>query len=196
MFVIGIASSIGIMSTRALFSDSKTKSGSAFTIGTLELDVKGTNGSDETSVSIDDIGLSSNLSGERSWVVYNKGSIPGRLYLKLANLKNLENGCNEPESKDDNSCDDSSVSSGELGEVLNIKFYVDDSEKVSSSLAAGKDVEIKTAWENLSAISIMPGKSINVKMAWSASPDGFGNEIQSDSVSFDIIFDLVQLVNQ
>ena len=196
MFIIGIASSIGIMSTRALFSDSQTKSGSAFTIGTLELDVKGTNGSDEASVSIDDIGLSSNLSGERSWTVYNKGSIPGRLYLKLANLKNLENGCNEPEAKDDNSCDDSNVSSGELGEVLNVKFYVDDSEKVSSSLASGKDVEIKTAWENLSAISIMPGKSINVKMAWSASPDGFGNEIQSDSVSFDIVFDLVQLVNQ
>jgi len=46
LILIGVVSSIGLMSTRALFSDSQTKSGSAFTIGTLELDVVGTNGSD------------------------------------------------------------------------------------------------------------------------------------------------------
>lgn len=196
MFVIGVVSSIGLMSTRALFSDSKTKAGSAFTIGTLELDVKGANGSDQASVSIDDIGLASDLSGERSWVVYNKGSIPGRLYLKLANLKNLENLCNEPESRVDNSCDDSVLNSGDLGKILDVKFYVDDSEKLVSTLGAGKDSEIEAAWKNLDAIPAMPGQSVNVKMVWSADPDSFGNEIQSDSVSFDLVFDLVQLVTQ
>ena len=128
-----------------------------------------------------------------SWTVNNKGSIPGKLYLKIANLKNLENGCNEPEAKVDTTCTDEF--SGELGKVLNVKFYVDDLEKLTSTLASGKDIEIKSAWENLSAISIMPGKSINVKMAWEADPEKYGNEIQSDSVSFDIVFDLVQLVN-
>jgi len=193
LILIGVVSSIGLMSTRALFSDSQTKSGSAFTIGTLELDVVGTNGSDEASISITNIGATGDLSGERSWTVNNKGSIPGKLYLKIANLKNLENGCNEPEAKVDTTCTDEF--SGELGKVLNVKFYVDDLEKLTSTLASGKDIEIKSAWENLSAISIMPGKSINVKMAWEADPEKYGNEIQSDSVSFDIVFDLVQLVN-
>ncbi|MDA1061260.1 MAG: SipW-dependent-type signal peptide-containing protein [bacterium] len=194
LVVIGLVSSVGIVSTRALFSDSETKSGSAFTIGTLDLDVTGGNGSDGTSISIDNIGATGDLSGERSWVVNNKGSIPGRLYLKMANLVNLENGCNEPEAKVDQTCLD--TSEGELGGVLNVKFYIDNAEKVSSKLSVGSDLKIKQAWENLPSVAILPGESLNVKMTWEANPESYGNEIQSDSVSFDIVFDLVQLVNQ
>lgn len=190
IIIIGVVSSIGFVSTRALFSDSITKSGSSFTIGTLDLDISGEDGK---SVSINNIGTTAELNGEKSWVVNNKGSITGRLYIKIANLKNLENGCNEPESIVDSTC--GSADKGELGDTLIVKFYVDGVEKASINLSNGSDLKLKQMWESAPAIIVESGKSVDVKMSWSANENDYGNEIQSDSLSFDIVFDLVQLVS-
>jgi hypothetical protein len=41
---------------------------------------------------------------------------------------------------------------------------------------------------------IAPGATREVKMAWNVGQDAYDNKIQSDSLSFDTVFDLEQLV--
>jgi len=109
-------------------------------------------------------------------------------------LVNHENGCNEPEALVDGSCDNPGEGQGEMGGVIDIYAYLDNVEKGTSTLATADQDVIGTTWEGLPSMTIPAGGSAQVKLEWATDQEGYGNEIQSDSITFDVGFDLVQVV--
>jgi len=182
--------------TRAFFTDTETSTGSTFTVGTLDLDVGGANGTNVEPFVIDNIGEEGNIGGTKVWIVNNTGSLPGRLYFKLDSLLNHENGCNEPEAIVDATCDDPGTGQGEMGGVVTVNAYLDDVLKATSTLETANEDVIGTTWSALPAMEIPAGGSATVKLDWATDQDAYGNEIQSDSITFDVGFDLVQIIEE
>ena len=181
--------------TRAFFTDTESSTGSTFTVGTLDLEVGGANGSNVEPFVIENIGNTGDISGSKVWTVNNTGSLPGRIYFKLDNVVNYENGCNEPEALVDLTCLDPGPGEGEMGGAVTIHAYLDGVEKASSTLATVNQDVIGNTWTSLSAMNIPAGGSVQIMLDWATSQDVYGNEIQSDSITFDVGFDLVQILD-
>lgn len=191
MSVIG---GVGVAATRAFFSNRETSTGSTFTVGTLDLKVGDADGANVEPFVISGIGASGDISGEKTWTVKNTGTLPGRLYINLRNVVNYENGCNEPEAKDDTTCGNPGPGEGELGNVVVAKVSLDGSEKVSSNLNEANVAKVGTDWTALDPVVIEGGSQKTIQIAWNTPQTGYGNEIQSDSLTFDMDFDLVQII--
>lgn len=181
LLIVFVASG-SIASTAAFLSSRKTVAVNKFTIGTLDLDVSSSGNALEPIV-IDGLGADGGISGSKTWEVRNKGTLAGQLFVELRNVTNSENGCNNPERDAEPNCELDDT--GELGSVIAVELFLDDELKAQSSLTA--------AWNLGSPIILNPGESRNVTVKWSASDADYGNEVQSDSVEFDIGFDLLQL---
>jgi len=181
--------------TRAFFTDTETSTGSTFTVGTLDLDVGGANGSNVEPFVIENIGETGDIDGTKVWTVNNTGSLPGRIYFKLDNIINYENGCNEPEAIVDATCADPGLGEGEMGSVVTVHAYLDGVEKASSTLATADQDVIGDAWTALPSMVIPAGGSVQIMLDWATSQADYGNEIQSDSIAFDVGFDLVQILD-
>jgi len=193
ILVITVVCVTTFQATKAYFSDSAKSVGSNFTVGTLDLEVGGANGSNVEPFIINNIGSDSNtMNGSKTWTVTNKGTLPGRLYFKLENIVNKENGCNSPEALADTTCGDPGLGDGELGNLITAKVYLNNTEVVSTQLNHNSKTVISEAWSTLNPAIVTPGQSTEVKLSWSMAADGYGNEIQSDSLGFDVGFDLVQ----
>jgi hypothetical protein len=184
----------GFALSQAFFSDTETGTGSEFSVGTLELSVDD-GGRVIEPFTIDDLGESRSLSGGKAWTINNEGSLPGRLYFKLDNITNYDNGCNTPEGKIDDTCEDPGPGQGELGGTITAEFLLDGEVVFTSNLDESDQAGIETAWNDLNQIVIAPGESKEITMQWSLSEDDYGNEIQSDSLDFDTVFELVQLTD-
>lgn len=181
--------------TSAYFSSRAITSGSKFTVGTLDLEVGGVGGSNVEPFVIDNIGDNGVSSGSKTWTVSNKGTLTGRLFFKLANVKNFENGCNTPEFEVDSTCNNPGEAQGELGNLITVKVYLNDVMVAESKLNELSKDAIASAWNNMQPVIIQSGKNVSVKLEWTLSPDNYGNEIQSDSLAFDVNFDLTQATN-
>lgn len=193
VMVIGVVAVTTFQATKAYFTDSAKSLGSNFTVGTLDLSVGGANGTNIEPFIINNIGAdNTSLSGAKTWTITNNGTLPGRLYFKLENIQNKENGCNTPEAKVDVTCDDPGVGQGELGKLITTKIYLNDQLVTTTNLADGAGTAIVEAWNRLSPTILTANQTTNVKLEWSMAPEGYGNEIQSDSLGFDVGFDLVQ----
>lgn len=184
----------GVWATYAYFSSRATSTNSTFTVGTLDLTVGDKQNATVEPFIISGIGQEGDISGSKTWVVKNVGTLPGRLYISLANLVNYDNGCNDAESKLDTTCGTPGAGEGELGNVVVAKVYVDDVEKVSSNLNETNAAKIGTDWAALTPIIIEGGAQKTIKIDWNTPQSGYGNEIQSDSLTFDTNFDLVQII--
>lgn len=195
LFIITVIGGVSVAATRAFFSNRETSTGSTFTAGTLDLKVGDADGTNVEPFIISGIGASGDISGSKTWVVKNTGSLPGRLYLNLRNIVNYENGCNEPEAIGDTTCGTPGAGEGELGNVVVAKVYLDDVEKVSSNLNEANVAKIGTDWSALEPIILEGGAQTTIKIEWNTPQSAYGNEIQSDSLTFDVDFDLVQLIN-
>ncbi|MDA1338055.1 MAG: hypothetical protein O2871_01700 [bacterium] len=181
------------MTTFALFKDQEINTGSEFKVGTLELEVNGSNNSEITAFNIQDIGSGEELGGEQLWTLKNKGTLPGKLVVSLINVADKENGCNAPESKVDQTCSSPGIGEGELGKIIIINTYINGKIKSSTKLTEADIKNMKLIWETESPTIISAGSSVEVKMSWLVEGDHYGNEIQSDSVNFDVQFDLEQI---
>jgi hypothetical protein len=181
------------LTTFALFKDQEINTGSEFKVGTLELEVNGSNNSEITAFNIQDIGSGEELGGEQLWTLKNKGTLPGKLVVSLINVADKENGCNAPESKVDQTCSSPGIGEGELGKIIIINTYINGKIKSSTKLTEADIKNMKLIWETESPTIISAGSSIEVKMSWLVEGDNYGNEIQSDSVNFDVQFDLEQI---
>lgn len=179
--------------TSAYFSSNSSTTGSKFVVGTLDLAVGGTGGSSVEPFLIDNIGETSVTSGSKTWVVTNKGTLTGRLYFKLVNVSNTENGCNTPELAVDASCDNPGTGQGELGKQIAIKVYLNDLMVAESDLDEVNKNKITAAWSNLTPVMLKAGETARVKLEWLMANESYGNEIQSDSLGFDVDFSLVQV---
>ncbi len=194
LLIITAVGGLGFAATRAFFTDRETSTGSTFTVGTMDLAVGDANGSNVDPFVIEGIGASGDISGSKTWTVRNTGSLPGRVYFKLDNVVNYDNGCNEPEALVDTTCGTPGAGQGELGNVITAKVAWDGVEKVNSTLATANQGKIGTDWSALTPIILQGGESKTLKMEWATGQNDYGNEIQSDSLTFDSVFDLEQLV--
>ena len=190
--IIIVASSASI-GTYSYFTADRTTSANKFVAGTLDLNVSA-NGNKLEPFVVENIGNNPTISGSKVWTVKNTGTLPGRLLINLQNLSNLENGCNDQEKLADPSCEEANKS-GNLGKVIILKMSLDGQEKTSSTLDNENFTKTGTDWGKLSPIILQPGEEKEVSAYWAANPGSYGNEIQSDSVQFDISFRLVQSLN-
>jgi len=192
ILLIAVVSVIAISATVAFFTARRTVSSSKFTMGTLDLDVA-SNGQKLEPFVIDNIGENGNISGTKTWTVKNTGTLPGRLLIRLQNVVNKENGCNDQEKLAEPNCE--ADNEGEMGAVIPIKVALDGVEKVQSTLATADQAKIGNDWNALPPVIIDPGQQKTITISWNVNEDQYGNEIQSDSVEFDVDFRLIQLIN-
>ena len=179
--------------TSAYFSSTSSTTGSKFVVGTLDLAVGGAGGSTIEPFLIDNIGETNVSSGSKTWVVTNKGSLTGRLYFKLVNVNNAENGCNTPEMVVDTTCDNPGEGQGELGKQIRTKVYLNDLMVAESDLDEANKNRITNIWSSMTPVVLTAGETARVKLEWSMANESYGNEIQSDSLGFDVDFSLVQV---
>lgn len=177
MATIGAAGAVGA-GTWAEFSDSESTSVTA-TAGTLDLSV--TDGSDPVKKNYTFSDVKPGDSGSKSITLENTGNISGDLTANVSNITNNENGRNDPEVHSS----DTSPKEGELGEKLDITLSGGGKTFGPKSLDWFSD---KT--QNLGELS--EEKSIDFTIDYSLPYDSAGNEVQSDSVEFDVTFDLKQ----
>lgn len=191
--VIIAVSSFSFLLTKAYFSDKKTSNGNKFTVGTLNLQVGGSEGSKIEPFIISDLG-SSQIAGQKIWTLKNNGSLPGQLVINFENIANSENGCNTPESEVDQTCNNPGIGEGELGNIISANFYIDNVLKVGVPLNETGAQTLVNYWKDGSTILVLePNQQVELKMEWFESAS-YGNEIQSDSLSFDTIFSLQQVI--
>jgi len=185
--IVAIGASIG---TYSYFTANRTTNANKFVAGTLDLDVSA-NGSVLEPFVVENIGNSPTISGSKTWTVKNTGSLPGRLLIGLQNLSNLENGCNDQEKLADPTCEDLNKE-GNLGSAINLKISLDGQEVAGSTLSGQNGAVIGTAWDGLTPVILQPGEERQVAAYWETDGSSYGNEIQGDSVNFDLNFRLVQ----
>ena len=182
-----------LVATYAYFTAQRTTSANRFTTGTLDLDVEA-NGNKVEPFVIENIGEEGDISGTKTWTVKNTGTLPGRFLLRLQNVANAENGCNDQEKAVEPSCDQPG-DLGDLGGVINLKVALDGVDQVQSTLTEANTSVIGTAWAQLPTIILQPNETRTVTAYWAVGENDYGNEIQSDSVQFDMNFRLIQKIN-
>jgi len=192
VLLIAVISVVAVSATVAFFTARRTVSSSKFTMGTLDLDVA-SNGQKLEPFVIDNIGQNGNISGTKTWTVKNTGSLPGRLLIRLQNVVNKENGCNDQEKLAEPNCE--ADNEGEMGAVIPVKVALDGVEKVQSTLATADQAKIGNDWNALPPVILDPGQEKTITISWDVNEGQYGNEIQSDSVEFDVDFRLIQLIN-
>ncbi len=200
LFLLSLVGVIGFMATQALFIDRETSQESSFVVGTLDMTVGGPGSEQAESIQVNGVGAQNLVSGGKSWTINNVGSLPGKFSFELQNIKNIENGCNEPESLEDTSCGTPGDGQGELGAVILTTIKVTEPNQAertifSSNLSTENADEYQTFWKNnAGTVTIPAGKSLILTMEWSTQNSQFGNEVQSDSVLFDLVFNLNQVL--
>jgi hypothetical protein len=206
--VLGITGG-GVYLSTALFSDTENSANNTFAVGTLDLEVGTANGTAFESINVANVGADGTVSGTKSWVITNSGTVPGNLTFQVNDIQNFENGCNEPELKKEiadygagqQTCGNPGLGEGEFGAALAVKVFLDQgegfSQVVSSTMANANQAEYATQWNtNAGTVTIPGGESVTVKMDWATDPSAYGNEIQSDSLAFGLQYDLLQVVPQ
>ncbi len=202
--IIALVGGGGYAASQALFTDTETGTDSSFTVGTLDMDIDGNNGDSAAfdNFEVTNIGADGTVSGGKTWTINNKGTLPGNLTLALASLINNENGCNEPEEIVDATCDDPGPDQGELGNAMSVTVLLDQDgaggadpvQVVAADLATANQATYAAEWNtNAGTVTIPAGGSVDVTMNWETSPADYGNEIQSDSLGFDVNFVLEQV---
>lgn len=185
----------GIAGTFAYFTATRTAQTNQFTSGTLDLSVTGDNNIVNEPFVIENMGANANISGTKTWTITNTGTLPGRLLVRLTNLTNLENGCNDQEKATEPSCDLDNL--GELGGVITLNVDLDaQTSVVQSTLATADMLKIGDDWnDTVTPVIMQPNEARTITMHWATSESQYGNEIQSDSVSFDSVFQLIQEID-
>ena len=102
LLIIAGISVLAIAATRAFFTARRTQSGNKFTMGTLDLTVGSSPKTD--SFVVNNIGEDGRITGQKVWAVKNTGTLPGRMFVRLRNLVNKENGCNDQEKVAEPDC--------------------------------------------------------------------------------------------
>jgi predicted ribosomally synthesized peptide with SipW-like signal peptide len=190
LVIIALVGGLGYAATQAFFTARETSTDSKFTVGTLDLSVNDQKDVVDPFI-VSGIGASGNISGGKEWTVKNIGTLPGRLFFSLENLKNQENDCNKPEKQTEAECE--ANEDGELGSVITAKVSVDGTEYVSSTLETANQAVFGDTWKTKPNVVIPAGGQATIRMEWNTPQEAYDNRIQSDSLSFDAHFDLEQL---
>lgn len=208
LFLLVAASLLGggYALTQALFSDTETSGTNTISAGTLNMTVGGADGTAFDNIAVSNVGVDGTVSGQKEWTIVNSGTVPGTLKLKLNDIVNTENGCNEPEALADTTCANPGAGEGELGNAIATVIQLDkdgsgSSETytpvVTSTLATASQAGYATQWDTTAGVVTIPaGGQVKVRMDWANNPASYGNEIQSDGLTFGVQFDLTQVTPQ
>ncbi len=180
--------------TLAYFTDEETSANNYLTAGTLDLNIEGGNVAVDT-FQVDAAGPGDSGNGQSA--LANVGSYDGELDIAFSTVTNTPgSGGTEYEG-----------GSGELGGVATIAVYID---KNSNSTFDTGDIGLKSdgttytpstldydtidsySGESWDAVTVIAnGDTDDFVVEWQV-PTSAGNEIQGDSVSFDVTFTLEQ----
>jgi len=172
-------------------------------MGTLDLQVGVTPQAEPFVVS--NIGEDGTITNQKIWKVKNTGTLPGRMFVRLRKLVNIENNCNDQERVAEPSCTPSTTEGGEMGSKLTTGLYFKDTvaTDVSAMTQVGTNHTLATAdmdtygadWNAFTPVIIPAGGEKYFGIKWYAGPNDYGNEIQDDSLEFEIEANLVQSTN-
>ena len=201
VFVISCVGVVGFLATQALYTDRETSQTANFVVGTLDMSVSGENNKQTESLSVSGVGAEQNVSGAKTWIIHNTGTLPGSFSLDIKNVRNFENGCNEPESLEDSTCENPGDGQGELGKKITIALAMkqgsEEKTVYTSTLGLDQAEQYQTLWEQGAGKVVVPaGKELTIRLNWSAAEQVLGNDVQGDSATFDLIFNLKQVSSQ
>ncbi len=199
IFFITAVSVIGYMTTQALFVDRESSEENQFVVGTLDMNVTGESSTVADTLTVTGVGAQNITNGGKKWIVHNVGTLPGELLFEVKNIQNLENDCNEPEALVDTTCGTPGVHEGELGQHITTSVSVESGSTTtplfSSTLANSAEGSYLTLWKQHSEkVRIPPGESRTIQLSWATDQNTFENEVQSDSVTFETLFQLRQVI--
>ncbi|MEI6690368.1 MAG: hypothetical protein WCL07_01325 [bacterium] len=186
--LVGIGA--GAVLTGALFNSQQNTGSNKLSVGTLDLQL-GENSS--SPFVIENIGSLALIKGEKTWEVKNSGTLPGRLLLSVKNLNNKSSGCiNEPKKLADPKCGETGHE-GNLGKAVKATISIDGVDVVTGQTMANADQDkFVQLWDSLPQVILEPGQKKMIGFRLNADEADYGNEIQGDSLQFDIEFNLVQ----
>lgn len=198
MFILSFVGVVGFLATQALYVDKETSQAANFVVGTLDMAVTGPGSQAVDSLQVDSIGSLAALAGKKTWEIQNAGTLPGVFSMSLANLQNLENGCNEPEALEDSTCEDPGSGQGELGSRIITSVFVrangENREAFSSDLSDKNVTSYSLLWKReVGQLILQPKESVQITLDWAAVEDQLSNVVQGDSLMFDIVFNLQQV---
>jgi len=185
------------VSTLALFHDEEVSKGNTFQAGKLDLtlditdengQVREYNGRDVPAFfTFDDVKPGDEGEETISYHVYDN---PACVSFDVIVTEDKDNGCPEPELDAESAC--LSNDDGELDDVLEVMIWDDDGDNIHAN---GEKILV-----NWMPVSKVTGESLGytvnsttryIGMAWRVDI-GVGNEVQTDSVGFDMVFKAVQ----
>lgn len=198
IIIVGVSAAV-VRGTQALFSDTETSSNNTFAAGTLDLKVDDQDDPNVFHMVLNDIKPGDTISYFWNWK--NSGTIAGQPWLEIINLVDNENTLLEPESM----LGDDAVT-GELSQYLLMKLNAPGSTGYAypnqpECLDSGSKCPLNI-WDNYAQIGQAPwevwevinGGSTNAPMVLEFElPSSVSNQVQSDSLSFDIVFHLDQV---
>jgi len=223
--IIGVAAAVAVGATLAYFGDTETSTGNTITAGSLDLKID-FQCEDGCTFSLRDLNGESFFrdcdikpgdSGEVtiSWHVFDNNAW-GR--IKMTELANYENGCLEPEAKEDTTCNDPGLGEGELDDYLKFTLWMDEGETAGWQCPSNSNgpcpADPKEGDNILNGIETVlaeptPSQLLNgvvlpqelvgsttyyLGMKW-AIPFEVGNVVQSDSLVGKIVMEIVQSRN-
>lgn len=187
--VIAIAATAVLNATVSYFLDVETSSGNMFITDTFGLRV---GDDDPTTWNFTRENILPGDNGKEGVGLHNNENMDGELSISFDNLLDEENACWEPEYADESDCD--ADTNGELGEKLDILAYLDennngDYETTDTLIYNGKASGILGG--SLSDYLLPSAATEYFMLEWSLD-SAVVNNVQSDKVVFDIVFNLNQ----
>lgn len=158
----------------------------------LDLDLSNGASEAETFLSIDQV--APGASGSRSATLTNRGGSAGRLRLANLSYVSLENGQTEPEAEVDPTGGDPGVGNGELQSAMQISVYLRYGDGTRQYVVGNATTSVHLANVSSGPIdlgALAAGEAVEFVVDYRVPAD-VGNEIQSDELSVDFTFALVQ----
>ena len=199
LVTIFAVAAIATGATVAYFSDTETSNSNTFAAGTLDLKVDDQDDDNIVSVTLNNLKPGDTAQYQWSWK--NAGTIDGEPWLEIINVTDEENDLLEPEEADGDSEDE-----GELSQYLLMKLNAPGDTGYAypnqpECLDSGSKCPL-SLWDDYSQIGQSPWEvwqsiaagATNAPMVLEFElPADADNAVQSDTVSFDIVFHLDQV---
>jgi predicted ribosomally synthesized peptide with SipW-like signal peptide len=186
----------GSVGSFSWLSDQETMAGNTLAAGTLDLTVDNPTVIHIVRSNIKPYAPWSHSYGGQ-WILKNVGTLPGKFSVQIANIKNFENGINDPEAEKGDITGGSGPDQGELGWLMYCKWSENYYGITPPRGWAGSAVfnPFNSAdGVTVDGIVLDPGMDIvaYLDLEWDTHSGTTDNLGQSDSVEFDVIFKLDQ----
>jgi predicted ribosomally synthesized peptide with SipW-like signal peptide len=183
------AGAAGAGGTYAMMSDTEQSTNNSITAGTLNLRTAG-NEAKTRVFSVSNAGTGS--SGSESMRVNNVGSLDGYLNFDVGAITDHENGVvNDPEANDP---DENNGPPGELSQYVTLRMGYDAN---NNGVLDPDEVVVQGSLDGMEHVQFNPnvpipaGQSRRFIVEWEIDEEA-GNEVQSDSVEVDFVFELLE----